>query len=113
MIVGEAADEERLMEVLLEAEADVDSIEVTDDTAEILGPPEAFGDVLAVLEAEEIPVSESSLTMVPENSVEVTEAAIARQVLRMIEALEENDDVQEVHTNFEMSESLMEELAAE
>lgn len=113
VIVGEAADEERLMEVLLEAEADVDSIEVTDDTAEILGPPEAFGDVLAVLEAEEIPVSESSLTMVPENSVEVTEAAIARQVLRMIEALEENDDVQEVHTNFEMSESLMEELAAE
>ncbi|MBT3376772.1 MAG: YebC/PmpR family DNA-binding transcriptional regulator [Lentisphaerae bacterium] len=113
LVTGEAADEERLLEVLMDADADVEDIDVSDEGAEILGPPEAFADILSALEAEEIPVSESSLAMVPENTLEVTEAATARQVLRMIEALEDNDDAQEVYSNFEMSETLMEQLAAE
>lgn len=113
VVEGEAADEDRLMEVLLEAGTDVEDIEVTDDTAEILGPAEAFADLLGALEADEIQASESSLALVPENTIEVTDTATARQVLRMIEALEENEDVQEVYSNFEMSESLMEQLASE
>ena len=65
------------------------------------------------MEAEGIEVSESSVVMVPENTVELTSKGDARRVLRFVEAIEDCDDVQEVYVNFELADDLMEELAAE
>ena len=66
-----------------------------------------------IVEEAGIPVSESGLALIPETTVEVTEAGIARQVTRLIEALEDNDDVQEVYSNFELSDELMQVLAGD
>ena len=113
VIEGEHADEEALLDVLLEGGADVEDLQVTDDTAEIFAAPEAFAGVGEVLEAAGIGISESGIVMVPENTVELTSKEEARKVLRFVEALEEYDDVQEVYVNFELADELMEELAGE
>jgi len=112
-VTGPSANEDTLLELLLEGGVDVEEINVNDDVAEIVGPPEAFGDLVTTLEGAAIPISESGLIMVPENTVEITEPSDARQILRLIEILEDDDDVQEVYANFEMPDELMETLANE
>lgn len=113
VIEGDAADEEALLELLLEKEVDVEDLSVEDGTAEIVAPPEAFAAVADALEGAGIPIASSGLNMVPETTVELADAASARQVLRLVEALEDNDDVQEVYANFDMPDELMAQLAAE
>ena len=113
LIEGEAANEEALFELLLGNDVDVEEINVEDGVAEIIGTPEAFGDIVAALEGEGIEVSESSVTMIPETTTEVTDAGTARSVLKFIDVLEDDDDVQSVVSNLEMSDELMEELANE
>jgi YebC/PmpR family DNA-binding regulatory protein len=113
VVEGEHAQEESLLEVLFESGADVEDVSVEDDSAEIIGPAEAFGDILSALEEAGVPVSESNLALVPENTVEVNEPGIARQVLRFIEQLEDNDDVQEVYSNVDIPDELIEQLADE
>lgn len=113
MVEGDDANEEKLLEVLLEAGADVQDVTVADATAEIVAAPDAFADVIAALEKAGITIKESGLTMVPENTVELKEAGIARQVLRLIEALEEDEEVQEVFSNFDLADDLMKTLANE
>jgi len=113
LIEGEAANEEALFELLLGNDVDVEEINVEDGVAEIIGTPEAFGDIIAALEAEGIEVSESSVTMIPETTTEVTEAGTARSVLKFIDVLEDDDDVQSVVSNLEISDELMEKLANE
>jgi YebC/PmpR family DNA-binding regulatory protein len=113
LIEGEAADEEALYELLLGSDVDVEEITVEDGTAEIVAPPEAFGDIMAALEGKGVTATESGVTMIPENTTEVTELSTARSVLRFIEALEDDDDVQSVVSNLEMPDELMEQLADE
>ncbi len=113
LVAGADADEERLLELLLDGGVDVEDVQMVGDAAEILGPPETFGDIMKALEDAGITVSESGVTMLPETTVELNESGVARQVLRLIEALEDNEDAQEVYSNFDMSDELMEQLAGE
>jgi len=113
MVEGENANEEKLLELLLDAGADVEDIQVTDGTAEIVGAPEAFTPIVAALEKAGIPIAESSVVMVPENTVPVATKEEARKVLRFIEALEDYDDVQVVYSNLDVPDAVMEQLAAE
>ncbi|MBT7166476.1 MAG: YebC/PmpR family DNA-binding transcriptional regulator [Victivallales bacterium] len=113
LIEGEAANEEALFELLLGNDVDVEEINVEDGVAEIIGTPEAFGDIVAALEGEGIEVSESSVTMIPETTTEITDTGTARSVLKFIDVLEDDDDVQSVVSNLEISDELMEELANE
>lgn len=112
MVEGEHANEEKLLEVLLDAGADVEDVQVSGDSAEITGSPDAFGAVVGALEKAGIPISESSIVLVPENTVLVSKED-ARKVLRFIEALEDYEDVQVVYSNVELPDALMEQLAAE
>ncbi len=112
-IEGPAADEEQLLELLLENDIDVEDITVDDGVAEILAPPDAFGAVVVALEAADIAIAESTIAMIPENTMEITEANIARQIMRLIDALEDSEDVQEVYSNVDIPDTLMEELANE
>lgn len=113
VVEGPDADEERLLELLLDSGADVEDVAVADDVAEILAPPEAFSEVAAVLEQSQIPIAETSLTMIPETTVQVERASAVRQILHLIEALEEHEDVQAVFANFDIADALMEKLAGE
>lgn len=101
--------EDELMDLALEAGAE-DVVE-EEDSFQIITAPEAFNDVVDQLEKGKVKFSEATLSMVPKNSIEVTEEKAARSLLRLLENLEDHDDVQKVHANFDIADDLMELLS--
>ena len=77
---------------------------------EILSAPEAHEAVLKALEAAGIPAEEAAIAMVPKNLIKL-EGKNAAAMLRLSEALEEHDDVQNVYSNFDIDEKELEALA--
>jgi YebC/PmpR family DNA-binding regulatory protein len=103
-----AAKEDDLMSVVLDAGAD--DLRDDGDNWEVLTDPGSYEAVLeAVKKAGIAPVS-SSVTMIPQNYIKL-EGAAASQMIRLMEALEEHDDVQNVHSNFDIDQKLLEEVA--
>lgn len=113
VIEGEYADEENIMELCFNAGADVEDIIVDNDIATIIAPPEAFDEIVAALESKGIVAVQSSISKVPENEVQVTEIDTAKKIVRLLDALEENDDVQDVVSNANIDDAVLEKLAAE
>jgi YebC/PmpR family DNA-binding regulatory protein len=103
-----APKEDDLMNIVLEAGAD--DLRDNDDQWEILAAPESFNGVLDAIQKAGIPIAESALAMVPKNTV-MLEGKNASGILRLTEALEEHDDVQNVFSNFDIDEKEMEALA--
>lgn len=103
------ADEEKVMEVALEAGAD----DVTDagDVYEIITAPDAFEAVKNALQTASIATATAEVTMVPENTVAVS-GKEAEQTLRLLEELDDHDDVQSVSSNADISQDDMERLSA-
>ena len=86
-----------------DASLDGDVWQVTTDAADLAVVRDA-------LEAAEVPVQSAELTMVPKNTVALEEDG-ARKLLRLVDALEDNDDVNEVHANFDVDAEILEKLA--
>jgi YebC/PmpR family DNA-binding regulatory protein len=103
-----APDEEKLVEISLEAGAD--DLQDEESTWEITTDPGAFAAVRDALSAAGIALLSAELTMVPQNAIPV-EGGHARQVLALLETLEDLDDVQNVYANFDIPESVMAELS--
>jgi len=101
-----AIGEEAIMDAALEAGAE--DVADADDYWEIQTDPADFQQVREALMNREIPIETASLTMIPENTVLCT-GNDAKKVLNLMDALEDNEDVQKVHANFEIPD---EELAA-
>jgi len=101
--------EEELMDMALEAGAE----DVVEEETEfqVLTAPEDFNAVRDALEEAGIKFIEAAVTMIPENNIEVTEENIAKNLLRMLETLEDHDDVQNVYANFDIDDDLMEQLS--
>ena len=108
---GMFIDEEKLMDVVLENGAN--DLEVEDGIAEVWADPEFFEDLLKVFEEKGIPTDTAEVVRKAEMVTEITDVAIARQVMRMIDRLEELDDVQNVTSNYELSDAVAEELENE
>jgi len=102
-------DEEKLMELALEAGAE--DVVNEDGSFQIYTTPEDFNAVVEQLEKSKVKMSEASILMVPKNTIEVTEEKTAANLLKLLESLEDHDDVQKVHANFDISEELMEKLS--
>ena len=98
--------EEAFMDLALELEADDISLE--DETYEIYTAPEDFSPVLDQLEERGIDLVAQELAMLPQSSVELG-ADEAPKLLNLLEALEDNDDVQHVWANFDIDPSLLKE----
>jgi transcriptional/translational regulatory protein YebC/TACO1 len=96
------------MEAALEAGAE--DVKDAEDQWEVTTAPTEYYTVREALEKAGIPVDSSSLTKIPINTVKI-EGKDAEQMLRLIEMLEDNDDIQNVYANFDISESEMERLA--
>ena len=114
-IAAEHTSEEQLFDVALEAGAeDIQLLDADTDDARFLVtcPLSAFEGVKAALEAATLPVLRSELAMVPSNTIEAS-LEIARKIMRIQGLLEENDDVQTVTTNLDVSAEVAEALAAE
>lgn len=101
--------EEQLVDVALEAGAE-DVVE-EEDSFQIITAPESFNDVVDQLEKGKIKFAEATLSMVPKNTIEVTEEKAARSLLRLLDNLEDHDDVQKVHANFDITDELMDQLS--
>ena len=72
-----------------------------------------FSDFMAVkgnLEGQGIIISNAETTMIPENNVEITDEEVAKKVLKLYEALEDNEDVQNIYANFDISDEIMEKI---
>lgn len=104
------ATEERVFEVALEAGAS--DVKTAGDNLEVVCEVDAFQSVMAALEAAGIPTESAELTRIAGNTVEL-DADSARSVLKLMDALEDHDDVQTAYANFNIPESVMAELAAE
>ena len=102
-------DEDTLLELVLEAGGD--DIKTEADVYEIVTTPEAFEDVRSALEQKALTLDVAEVTMMPQNTVPV-EGKQAEQVLRLIEALDDQDDVRKAHANFDISDEVMAALAS-
>ncbi len=109
LVDKEGVDEEELMDLALEAGAE----DVVDegDAFQVITAPEDFSEVVDSLENGKIACTEATITMIPKNVVDVTEEKPARSLLKLLENLEDHDDVQKVHANFDIPDELMEELS--
>jgi YebC/PmpR family DNA-binding regulatory protein len=98
-------DEEALMEWALEA--GVEDIREQEKEWEVITPPENYEPVRAALEGKKWIPLVAELTMLPKNTINL-EGKNAEQMIRMMEALEDNEDIQNVYANFDISEKVME-----
>ena len=108
VIEGENADEDKLMDIVLDAGAE--DLIVEDGVAEIWGEPAAFEAIANALEAAGITASEAAVTRRPDNTVSITDVHTAEQILKLIDKLEDLDDVQEVTGNFEIDDSIADQV---
>jgi YebC/PmpR family DNA-binding regulatory protein len=109
VVAKEGVDEDSLMMIALDAGAE----DITEEDAayEIYTPLQEFDQVRKALEGEGIALERAEVTRVPQNTVPV-DAQSARQLLKLMEMLEDQDDVQRLYANFEMDEEVMAEALA-
>ncbi|GBE12899.1 putative transcriptional regulatory protein [bacterium BMS3Abin13] len=105
----EGISEEELMDIAIEAGAD-DVLE-DDEVFQILTAPEDFNQVVEILEQKGLQPQEATLSMEPKNTVAVTDERPARSLLKLLGNLEDHEDVQKVHANFDIPDELMETLS--
>ena len=111
ILTGDGIEEDAIMMAALEGGAD-DVIAEGAGAYRVMTDPSIVYDVKAALDDAGIEVISADSPMVAENLVPVTEASDAKAVLRILDALDDNDDVQDVYSNFDMSDELMEVAAS-
>lgn len=104
-----AASEDQVMEIALEAGAD--DVKTEDGVHSVNCSPQSFDAVKAAFEGKNIPILSAEIAMVPSTQVKL-EGKDAQHMLKLMEALEEHDDVQNVYANFDIEESVMEQFSA-
>lgn len=103
------ASEDPVMSVALEAGAEDMKNDPQEDNYEIITVPEDINNVKTALEKASLPVESAEVTMLPRNYVVLDEKA-AEQMLRLMDALEDHDDIQNVYANFDISDEVAEKI---
>lgn len=109
LVFPAGTDEDQLMEVALEAGAD-DVVNEDDGSFEILTEPENFPAVRDALAAAGLEAEEASVSLVPDVYAEITDLELAEKIIKMVDMLEDLDDVQEVYSNVDFSDEVMAQL---
>jgi YebC/PmpR family DNA-binding regulatory protein len=102
LIPAQGVEEEAAMSAAIEAGAD--DFSVQDDAYEILTTPDAFESVLETLGAQGFQPTTAEVSMVPQSYIKL-EGRAAQQMVKLMDALDDHDDVQNVHANFDIEES--------
>ncbi|MGI6550233.1 MAG: YebC/PmpR family DNA-binding transcriptional regulator [Syntrophomonadales bacterium] len=93
---------------LMAIEAGAEDIRGSDDSLEIITEPETFESVKSSLEeAFKIEWAFADITMIPENTVEVTDVETAQKIIKLVDVLEDHDDVQDVYANFSIPDEIL------
>ena len=111
VIVPGEVDEDELM--MLAIEAGADDIVREGDTWRVTTEAVETNNVRTAIEAGGVSVVSADLTMLPQNLLQLDDVSDAKQVLNVIDALDDHDDVQGVYANFDVPDSVMAELAAD
>jgi YebC/PmpR family DNA-binding regulatory protein len=106
-ILAEGNDSDKIFEVAVDAGAD--DVNIDEENIEIIGPVDAFKTISDGLKAINVEPEDAGLKMVPNNEIELSPEDTV-QVLRLIEAIEELDDVQEVFSNMAITEEALAQL---
>jgi YebC/PmpR family DNA-binding regulatory protein len=111
LIAKDKVDEDTLTELALENDAN--DVVAEEEHFEVLSEVSVFDKLTQALNAAEIEADAAELVYLPENLVAVSDENIARQVLRLIDNLDELEDVKAVHSNYDIDEALLEAYAAQ
>jgi len=110
LVDRDSTDEDEL--TLAAADAGAEDVAGEGSSFEVTCAPEDLNAVREALETAGIAVSDAEVTMLPKTTVEIDDESVARKVLKLIDGLEENDDVQDVYANFDIPERVLETVAA-
>lgn len=108
MVKTSAIGEDDLMDLALSAGAE--DMQNAGEFYEITCDPSAYDDLKAALEQKQIPLESAELSMVPDNTVEITDPEIAQRLMNLVEDFEDHDDVQEVYANFDIPDEILAKL---
>lgn len=103
-VPADAVEEERLLETALEAGAD--DVRREDEFYQVIATPDNFYQVRQYLESHQVPIESAEIALVPTNTVQI-EGESAHKLLRLLEALEDHEDVQHTYANFDMPEEVI------
>jgi YebC/PmpR family DNA-binding regulatory protein len=109
LVDRDTTDEDEL--TLAAADAGAEDVAEEGSSFEVTCAPEHLHRVRESLEAAGVSVSDAEVTMLPKTTVAIEDEAVARKVLKLIDGLEENDDVQDVYANFDIPDHVLETVA--
>jgi YebC/PmpR family DNA-binding regulatory protein len=101
-------DEDKILEVALESGAD--DVISTDDQLEVHTSPAAFEQVKQAFDEQELNYTMAEMTMVPQSTVKIEDESKGAQVLNLMEAIEDSDDVQKVYANFDIPDDILQRI---
>jgi transcriptional/translational regulatory protein YebC/TACO1 len=106
VLVSESVDEDEL--TLAAADGGAEDVVREGSSFEVISAPDDLRPVREALDAAGISYESADLTMLPKTTVPVEDESAAKKLLRLMDALEENDDVQDVYANFDIPERILE-----
>jgi len=109
LVPADGVDEDELF--LAVADAGADDVERDGSLFQISSAPEQLATVREAVEAAGFGIASAELSMVPKMTVQIGDESTAKRVVRLVEGLEDNDDVQDVYANFDIPESVLEAVA--
>jgi YebC/PmpR family DNA-binding regulatory protein len=110
LVVAEGVDEEELL--LVAAEAGADDVEADGSSFVVSAAPETLTAVREAIETAGMAIDSAELSMVPKTTVAIEDERVARQLMKLVDGLEESDDVQDVYANFDIPETVLEAVAS-
>jgi YebC/PmpR family DNA-binding regulatory protein len=110
IVSADSVDEDELM--LVAADGGAEDVQQDGTSYEVISAPDDLASVRTALEEAGIALESAELTMLPKTTVAVEDESTAKKLLRLMDALEENDDVQAVYANFDIPEGILEAVAA-
>jgi len=105
----ELVNEDEILEVALEAGAD--DVVASEDQFEVHTDLAAFEAVKQAFDDQELRYAMAEITMLPKNTVEISDESLAVQVLKLMEAIEDSDDVQKVYANFDIPDEILQRIS--
>ncbi len=105
LISAEKTNEEKLMDIVIDAGAE--DIKNMDDHFEVICPMASYDEVSSALEKAGIESDESEIAYIPSNLINVSESDIAKRVMKLVDILDELEDVQHVYSNYDIDEKLL------
>jgi YebC/PmpR family DNA-binding regulatory protein len=110
LVPSEGVDEDELFMAV--ADAGADDVEQDGSVFQVSSTPEQLQAVRHAVEQAGFTIDSAELSMVPKVTVAIEDDATAKKVVRLVEALEDNDDVQDVYANFDIPEAVLEAVAS-